>query len=130
MNNTTTRTTLTAIAAILIAATLVVGIGTFAAAHSAYAYQKKGDKGNGNGNGNTVTAQKNKQDGTQSGFDNLFEEEGQNLICTHPGNNATCVEEEGAAAQAPQPTTSLRVIKTVVCLPTDPDCSLPPTCTI
>jgi len=40
--------------------------------------------------------QKDRQDGTQSGFDNLFEQESQNDICTHPANGATCPQ-EGAA---------------------------------
>ena len=74
---------------------------------SAYAYQqKKGDKGNGNGNGNgnTVTIQKCKQAATQSGFDNTQEEECENLICTHPAENATCVQEGAAATPtAPKP---------------------------
>ena len=75
MNNTRTL----AVSAIL-AVTLVVG--TFAATtttQSAYAY-KKGDKGN----GNTDTIQACLQKGIQSGFDNTFEQECQNLILTHP----------------------------------------------
>jgi hypothetical protein len=109
MNNTTRRTTLITTVAILMAATLVVG--TFATitigTQSAFAYQKKkGDKGNGNGNGNanTITLQKCKQLASGSGFDNTEEQECENLICTHPGENATCVEEGAtnttAAAQA------------------------------
>jgi hypothetical protein len=93
MNNTKTL----AIVAILTAATLVVGV-TFAATHSASAYyQKKGDKGrdNGNENGNTVTAQINKQKGSVSGWDNDLEQEASNVICTHPGENATCTSESG-----------------------------------
>ena len=86
MNNTTTRSL--SVAAIFIAATLVVG-ATLAATMltpAAAAASKKG-------NGNTDTKQKNKQDGTQSGFDDQFNQEGQNLICTHPDDN--CVQEEG-----------------------------------
>jgi hypothetical protein len=95
MNNTRT---LAAIAAIsIIAATLVVG-GTFAALttpQSALAYQKKKVEGDKNSkNGNTITIQKCKQDGTASGFDNDLEQECGNTICTHPGNNASCVNEE------------------------------------
>jgi hypothetical protein len=91
MNNTTTL----AIAAVLMAATLVVG-GTLGATTSVFAYQKKGESGS--KNGNTVTIQKCKQDATQSGFDNDQAQECENLICTHPGSNATCVSEsEGAA---------------------------------
>jgi hypothetical protein len=93
MNNTRT---LAAIAAIsIIAATLVVG-GTFAALttpQSALAYQKKKGSQHGSENGNTVTIQKCKQDGTASGFDNDLEQECGNTICTHPGNNASCVSE-------------------------------------
>jgi hypothetical protein len=99
MNN--TKTTLAAIAAFLIAATLVVG-GTFAATttHPAFAYSKnKGHEGDKNSkNGNTVTIQKCEQKASQSGFDNDQAQECENLICTHPGSNATCVSEsEGAA---------------------------------
>jgi hypothetical protein len=97
MNNTRT---LSAISAILIAATLVVG-GTFAAlttTQTALAYQKKKVEGDKNSkNGNTITEQKCKQAATESGFDNTEEQECGNTICTHPGSNATCVnEEEGA----------------------------------
>jgi hypothetical protein len=91
MNNTRTL----AIVAVLMAATLVVG-GTLGATTSVFAYQKKGESGS--KNGNTVTIQKCKQDATQSGFDNNQAQECENLICTHPGSNATCVSEsEGAA---------------------------------
>jgi hypothetical protein len=99
MNNTRT---VSAIAAILMAATLVVG-GTFAATHSALAYlpqkdDKRDKKDGGNGNGNTVTIQTNKQKASQSGWDNTQEQEAQNTICTHPASNGTCVSEsEGAA---------------------------------
>ena len=90
MNNTRTL----AIVAVLTAATLVVGV-TLAATTtpSAFAY-KKGDmkkdpkKDNGN-DGNTVTIQANKQKGSQSGYDNDFEQEATNVICTHP--DATCL---------------------------------------
>jgi hypothetical protein len=61
MNNTKT---LTAIAAILIAATLVVG-GTFAAT-TAFAYQqKKGGSQENSKNGNTVTVEECKTKGQQ-----------------------------------------------------------------
>ena len=69
----------------------------------AYPQQKKGaDKKdrNGNDNGNTITIQKCKQAATQSGFDNNQGQECENLICTHPGENATCVQEGVVAAQA------------------------------
>jgi hypothetical protein len=113
MNN-TKKTTL-AIAAIFIAATLVVG-GSIAitTGQSAYAFQKKGDKGN--GNGNTVTIQKCKQSATQSGWDNDQEQECENVICTHPGNNATCAEEgvTTISTTTPQPTTGTLLV-TKIC---------------
>jgi hypothetical protein len=126
MNNTKT---LTAIAAILIAATLVVG-GTLVSS-TAFAYKKKVGGGQENSkDGNTVTIQKCKQDGGVSGFDNTAEQECQNVICTHPGDNATC-SQEGTPTPTPEPiTTTLRVIKKVVCLSTDPNCSIPATCVI
>jgi hypothetical protein len=95
-NTTTTRTTLSAIIVLLfIAATLVSGgILTATTTPSAAAFADGKKKGNGNGNGNTDTTQKNKQDGTESGFDNSFEQEGQNLICTHPDDNSNCIQEE------------------------------------
>ena len=88
MNNTRNLT----IAAILIAATLVVGV-TFAAtsAHSAFAFKKRGDKERDNSDGNTVTVQINKQKGYVSGFDNSLEQEASNVICTHPHDE--CVSE-------------------------------------
>ena len=92
MNNTKTL----AIVAIFMAATLVVG--TFAATattQTALAYQKKNRGGSqeNSKDGNTVTVQKCKQDATESGFDNSLEQECQNVICTHPGENATCTQE-------------------------------------
>ena len=96
MNNTRT---ISAIAAILMAATLVVG-GTFAATHSALAYlpqkdDKRNKKDGGNGNGNTVTIQANKQKASQSGWDNTQEQECGNTICTHPAS--ACVREGSEA---------------------------------
>jgi len=49
--------------------------------------------GNGNGNGNTVTIEECKNRGSASGFDTATNQECENLICTHPGENATCTEE-------------------------------------
>jgi hypothetical protein len=102
-NNTTTRRNL-ALAAIFMAA--ILAVGTFATTQStqsafAYSQKKKGDENS--KNGNTITIQKCKQSATQSGFDNNQEQECANLICTHPGENATCVQERAAAAQAPPP---------------------------
>jgi hypothetical protein len=103
MNNTKKTITL-AVAAIFIAATLVVG-GTFAAS-SAFAYIKKGPQDNKKGardkesdsrNGNTITVEKCQNKGSASGFDTTTNQECENLICTHPGSNGTCVSEnEGA----------------------------------
>jgi hypothetical protein len=127
MNNSTTKTS--AIVAILMAATLAIGtFATVAATQTAFAYQKKrgGSQENGK-NGNTVTIQKCKQDGTVSGFDNTEEQECQNVICTHPGENATCSQEgvRSTPTSTPEPTTTtLRVIKSYVCLPIDPNCAL------
>jgi hypothetical protein len=90
MNNTKTL----AIAAVLMAATLVVGVTFAATTHSAMAYyQKKGDKKDDkrDANGNTVTVQADKQKASVSGYDNSLEQEAQNLICTHP--SSTCVSE-------------------------------------
>jgi hypothetical protein len=105
MNNTTTTKRNLTIAAIFIVAILVVGVGTLAvtSAQSAFAF-KKGTRDNGNSkNGNTVTIQECKQAAIQSGWDNDQEQECENLICTHPGENATCVQ-EAAAAPTPIPT--------------------------
>jgi hypothetical protein len=96
MNNTKTL----AIVAIFMAATLVVG--TFAATattQTALAYQKKrGGSQENNKNGNTVTLQACKQDATESGFDNALAQECGNTICTHPGDNASCVRESSEVA--------------------------------
>jgi hypothetical protein len=94
MNNTKKRTL--SLVAVLLAATLVVGVGSFAATtttKTAFAAS--------NNSGNTVTAQINGQKATQSGFDNVQEQEDQNTICTHPGENATCVQEGAAAVVTP-----------------------------
>jgi ABC-type antimicrobial peptide transport system permease subunit len=114
MNNTATTTirrrTVLSISAIFIAVTLVVGIGTTTtiASQSAFAYpqKKKGGGDENSKNGNTITIQKCKQAATQSGFDNNQGQECENLICTHPGENATCVQEGvvSTAAQSPIPT--------------------------
>jgi hypothetical protein len=56
---------------------------------------KKGRQINGKSyeSGKTVTPQIGKQYGIVSGFDNSFNQELQNLICTHSGNNATCIDD-------------------------------------
>ena len=109
MNNTTTtkRTTLTAIVAIFMTATLVVGtfaVTTTTLTQTTLAYsQKKKDNGKGNdNNGNTITIQKCKQAATQSGWDNDQEQECENVICTHPGENATCTQEGARVVVAVQ----------------------------
>jgi hypothetical protein len=101
MNNATSL----AIAAILMAATLIVG-ATFSAttAQSAFAYQKKkvgGTQDGGSKNGNTVTIEECKNRGSASGFDTALDQECENLICTHPGENATCVQEGAAVIPTP-----------------------------
>jgi hypothetical protein len=94
------------------AATLVVGTFATVAAtqQSAFAIPQKKplqddnrkttDNGKGNDNGNTITALKCQNKGSASGFDTALDQECENLICTHPGENATCVQEGAAAAQA------------------------------
>lgn len=141
MNN--TRTTLTALVAVFLAVTLVVGTLTVTqSASAAYGDTKKvrpqqQDDNNGNSkNGNTITIQKCKQAAIQSGWDNDQEQECANLICTHPGENAICTQEGAVAAATATPTATppttgtLRVIKTVTCRSTDPNCSLPAVCQI
>jgi hypothetical protein len=120
MNNTKTI-----LAAIFIAATLVVA-GTFAATttQSAFAsFPKKDNKkdGGGNNNGNTITIQKCKQAATQSGWDNDQEQECENVICTHPGQNATC-SQEGVVTPTPKPTTTTLLVKKVCVLPNTKPC--------
>jgi hypothetical protein len=95
MSNTKTL----AIVAVLTAATLVIGV-TFAATTTPSAFaamkgpqdKKQDPKGkDGSNDGNTVTVQANKQKGSQSGFDNDFEQTATNEICTHPFDS-TCQE--------------------------------------
>jgi hypothetical protein len=106
MNNTKS---LTVIAAILIAATLVVGILAITTTKTAFAASN-------NNSGNTVTAQINRQHGSGSGFDNDPEQEGQNTICTHPESGASCVSENGATTTpVTTPTGTLIVKKLVEC---------------
>jgi hypothetical protein len=87
MNNTRTL----AIVAVLTAATLVVGL-TVSATSAAFAFKKGQDNSK---DGNTVTVQASKQKGSVSGFDNDLDQEATNVICTHPGENATCTSESG-----------------------------------
>jgi hypothetical protein len=112
MNNTTsiTKRNLT-IVAVFVAVTLVVGTlatttNTIATTQSAYAYSKK-DNGKGNDNGNTVTIEECKNKGSASGFDTALDQECENLICTHPGNNATCVQEGAVATTTTTPPVKL-----------------------
>jgi hypothetical protein len=119
MNNTKTL----AVVAVLMAATLVVGtFATVATTQSAFAYAKKPrqddnkktrDNGSGNQNGNTVTALKCQNKGSASGFDTAVDQECENLICTHPGENATCVQEGAATTTTPKPTTTSLLVKKV-----------------
>jgi hypothetical protein len=95
MNNTKS---LTAITAILMAATLVAGTaGTFVSIKSALAASN-------NNSGNTVTGLGAQNRGFSSGFDSTTDQEAQNTICTHPGENAACTQEGAVAVAAPQPT--------------------------
>jgi hypothetical protein len=93
MNN-TAITTLT-IAAIFMAATLVVGVTLATTTTTAFASSR------GNGNGNTDTDQIAKQKAYVSGFDNSFNQELQNLICTHP--SASCTVEQTPTPPPPPP---------------------------
>ena len=111
MNNTRTRTL--AIVAILTAATLVVGLTVAATiTPSAFAgggkkdrqdknikggeqdgYKKdtkaNGEKDNGSNNGNTNTVQILKQKAKASGKFSIVQQNGQNVICTHPSTSTT-----------------------------------------
>ena len=115
MNNTTTKRNLSLVA-IFMAATLVVGTfavtTTTAATQTAFAFSKN-KKGDGNSkNGNTITALKCQNKGSASGFDTALDQECENLICTHPGNNATCVQEgvsSAAVQQGNQTTTPVKL---------------------
>src|SRR6187200_2848359 len=127
MNNTRTL----AIVAVLTAATLVVGLtvaatmttSAFAGGGKGYGQDKytrggqdsckkdgqdkKGtrdngkDKGSGNQNGNTITALKCQNKGSTSGWDTTTNQECENLICTHPGSDGTCVTENEGATVSP-----------------------------
>jgi len=119
MNN--TKTTTLAIVAVLTAATLVVGLtvaatmttSAFAGGGKGYGqdkYMKGGqdsykkgtrDNGSGNENGNTVTILKCKNKGSASGWDTTTNQECENLICTHPGSDGTCVTENEGATVSP-----------------------------
>src|SRR5437870_4013258 len=109
MNNTTiTKRTLSSVA-ILMAATLVIGtfattttIGTTQSS-TAFAYQQQKKKGDDNNsrNGNTITALKCQNKGSASGFDTTVDQECENLICTHPGENASCVSEGAGTVAVP-----------------------------
>src|SRR6187200_3337093 len=106
MNNTTTTRTKRnlVLVAVFMAATLVVG--TFAVTtttQTAFAFSKNKKGGDENSrNGNTITALKCQNNGSASGFDTTLDQECENLICTHPGNNATCTQEGLAAAAVQQ----------------------------
>jgi hypothetical protein len=53
----------------------------------------------------TVTIEECKNKGSASGFDTATNQECENLICTHPGDNATCVQEGVTSTATPTPTT-------------------------
>jgi hypothetical protein len=104
MNN--TKTTTLALVAVFMAATLVVGTiaATATTQSTAFAYQqkKRGGSQDSSKDGNTITLQKCKQLASDSGFDNTADQECENLICTHPGENTTCTEE--GVTSTPTPT--------------------------
>jgi hypothetical protein len=125
MNNTTTTTRTKrnlALAAVFVAVTLVVGTFATVAAvtqQSAFAipqkkppgHDDKKDKardnnGSANGNGNTVTTEECKNRGSASGFDTAVDQECENLICTHPASDATCVSENEGATTTTTPVTT------------------------
>ena len=126
MNNTRTL----AIVAVLTAATLVVGLtaaatmttSAFAGGYGQDKYMKGGqdsykkdghdkynqgtrdnrnDGGSGNQNGNTITALKCKNKGSASGWDTTTNQECENLICTHPSSDGTCVTENEGVTVSP-----------------------------
>src|SRR4051794_20200487 len=101
MNNTTKRNL--ALAAVFMAATLVVGTFAVTTTQSAFAYKKD------SGNGNTVTIEECKNRGSASGFDTTLDQECENLICTHPGENATCTQEGVVSAAAQTPVTPVKL---------------------
>src|SRR3954466_4149086 len=116
MNNTTITKGNLSLVAILMAATLVIGtfatmattIGTTQSS-TAFAYSqqnKKGGDDNNSRNGNTITALKCQNKGSASGFDTTTNQECENLICTHPGENATCVQEGAVATTSTSTSTS------------------------
>ena len=81
------------------AASLVVGTaGTFIATtmtSTAFAYKEEDD-----GNGNTITPQTNNEYGIVSGFDNSFDQELRNVICTHP--SASCSDADATTTGGAQ----------------------------
>ena len=57
---------------------------------------------------NLLTGQECKNKGSASGFDTTTNQECENLICTHPGENATRVQEGLAAVQQGNQTTPVK----------------------
>jgi hypothetical protein len=108
MNN-TARRNLT-IVAVFMAATLVVGTfavtTTTATTQTAFAFSKNKKGEENSRNGNTITALKCQNKGSASGFDTAVDQECENLICTHPDNNASCVSENEGATTTTSPVTT------------------------
>ena len=134
MNNTKTRTL--AIVAVLTAATLVVGLTVAATiTPSAFAgggkkdrqdknikggeqdgYKKdrqdkkdrkaNGGKDNGSNNGNTNTVQVLKQKAKASGKFSIVQQNGQNVICTHPSSSSPDSTDLGGIGSNPSGCTS------------------------
>ena len=104
MNNTTTKRNLSLVA-IFMAATLVVGTfavtTTTAATQTAFAFSKNKKGEENSRNGNTITALKCQNKGSTSGWDTTTNQECENLICTHPGSDGTCVTENEGATVSP-----------------------------
>src|SRR6188472_1845565 len=106
MNNTTTKRNLSLVA-IFMAATLVVGTfavtTTTAATQTAFAFSKNKKGEENSRNGNTITALKCQNIGSASGFDTAVDQECENLICTHPSSDGSCVSEGSATPKVTPP---------------------------
>jgi hypothetical protein len=125
MNNTTIRT-LAAIVVVVVVIVLIFTAGSLVATTistppAVFAYQNKGVRDN--GNSNTVIAQITKQNEKVSGYNNTQEQEAQNMICNHSGNNATCSQERiisttqiplSTPSPTQQPSATLTIIKHII----------------
>jgi hypothetical protein len=132
MNKNNTMTP--AIVAILMIATLVVGV-TLAATMTTSAFAggyKKGKQANvgkdnnGSNNGNTNNIEIQKQKAKASGKFSIVDQNGQNVICTHLDNNVSC-SQQGTTVPTPppEPTTGTLLVKKVVVCMDDGSCPIP-----